>query len=109
MLQLVIYQDSDGREPFQIWFDDLDVHAAAKVTAVLKRMAAGNLAEVKSVGSGVSERRIDWGPGYRVYFAREGDRLIILLGGGTKQRQQQDISAAQARWADYKQRKRKRS
>lgn len=106
MLELVTYQDSSGREPFRVWFSDLDVHAAAKVTATLKRMAAGNLSEVKSVGSGVLERRIDWGPGYRVYFGRDGDRLIVLLGGGTKQRQQQDIAAAQGRWADYKRRKR---
>ena len=106
MLELVTYQDSSGREPVRVWFDDLDVHAAAKVTTSLKRMAAGNLSEVKPVGSGVLERRIDWGPGYRVYFGRDGDRLIVLLGGGTKQRQQQDIAAAQGRWADYRRRKR---
>lgn len=105
MLELVAYRDSEGREPFQLWFEDLDVHAAAKVTSALKRMAAGNLADVKSVGSGVLERRIDWGPGYRVYFGRDGDRLIILLAGGTKQRQQRDIAVALARWTDYKRRK----
>lgn len=63
MLELVIYRDAAGQEPFQAWFDHLDAHSAAKVTAVLKRMAAGSLAEIKSVGSGVSERRIDWGQG----------------------------------------------
>ena len=105
MLQLVNYKTSEGREPFQHWFGDLDVHAAAKVTTALKRMAAGNLSEVKPVGSGVLERRIDWGPGYRVYFGRDGSRLVILLAGGTKQRQQQDIAVAQARWADFKRRR----
>lgn len=59
----------------------------------------------KSVGAGVVERRIDWGPGYRVYFGQEGEKLIILLGGGTKKRQQHDIEDARARWAEYKRRK----
>jgi putative addiction module killer protein len=62
---------------------------------------------VKSVGSGVLEYRIDFGPGYRLYFGRDTDTLIILLAGGTKSRQQKDITAAQERWADYKKRKRK--
>ena len=106
MLEAVTYRDSSGREPFRVWFSEFDVHAAAKVTTALKRMAAGNLSEIKPVGSGVLERRIDWGPGYRVYFGRDGDRFIVLLGGGTKQRQQQDIAAAQAFWADYRRRKR---
>ena len=105
MLELVNYRTLEGQEPFQRWFGDLDVHAAAKVTTALKRMAAGNLSDVKPVGSGVLERRIDWGPGYRVYFGRDGGRLVILLAGGTKQRQQQDIAAAQARWADFKRRR----
>lgn len=96
----------EGRGPFAVWFDDIDVLAARKLTTALKRMAEGNLSEVKPVGGGVLERRIHWGPGYRVYFGRDGERLVILLGGGTKQRQRQDVAAAQARWADYKRRKR---
>jgi putative addiction module killer protein len=95
----------EGREPFQRWFGDLDVHAAAKVTTALKRIAAGSFSEVKPVGSWVLERRIDWGPGYRVYFGRDGSRLVILLAGGTKQRQQQNIAVARARWADFKRRR----
>jgi putative addiction module killer protein len=66
----------------------------------------GNLASVKSVGRGVSELRLDFGPGYRVYFGRDGERLVILLCGGSKRRQQADIDAAQAYWSDYKARKR---
>lgn len=62
----------------------------------------GNLCDVKSVGAGVLERRINWGPGYRVYFGRDGVHLVILLGGGTKQRQDRDIEEARRRWADYK-------
>lgn len=104
-LQLVAYRDGKGHEPFSIWFNDLDSQAAAKIAIALARMAQGNLSDVKPVGSGVSERRIDWGPGYRVYFGRDGERLIILLAGGTKKRQQKDINEALARWSDYKQRK----
>lgn len=68
-------------------------------------MRLGNLASVKSVGDGVSESRIDWGPGYRIYFGREGDELVVLLAGGTKRRQDKDISAAKARWQDYRNRR----
>ena len=60
---------------------------------------------MKPVGKGVSEYRTDFGPGYRVYFGQDGDVLVILLGGGTKKRQNRDISFAQERWADYKVRK----
>jgi len=63
------------------------------------------LSNAKSVGSGVLEYRIDWGPGYRIYFGRDGDEIIILLAGGTKQRQQHDISDARARWLDHRRRK----
>ena len=70
-------------------------------------MENGNFSNVKSVGNGVSERRIDFGPGYRIYFAKDGDNLIILLGGGTKKRQQSDINKAREYWKDYKDRKQK--
>lgn len=66
-----------------------------------------NFSNVKPVGNGVSERRIDFGPGYRIYFAKDGDDLIILLGGGTKKRQQSDIKKAKKYWKDYKDRKQK--
>ena len=69
-------------------------------------MEAGNLSNVRGVGSGVLERRIDVGPGYRVYFGRAGDTLIVLLGGGTKARQQRDIEDARQLWLEYKRRKR---
>ena len=76
-----------------------------KVTVALTRIELGSLSNVKGVGAGVQEFRIDFGPGYRVYFGRDGDWLLILLAGGTKSRQQKDIAAAQKRWADYKKRK----
>ena len=78
-------------------------NGAGKTT--LLRLAAGNVSHVKSVGQGVSELKIDFGPGYRVYFGRDGLQLVILLGGGTKKRQQADIAEAQNRWSDYKRRK----
>jgi putative addiction module killer protein len=99
------FLDTRGRSPFAGWFDSLDPQAAAKVAVTLMRMEQGNLSNVKPVGGGVLEYRIDFGPGYRVYFGRDGDTLIILLAGGTKRRQQDDIAAAQTRWTEYKQRK----
>lgn len=78
----------------------------ARVAKSLIQLALGNLSEVKSVGAGVLERRLNFGPGYRVYFGRDGDLLIILLAGGTKSRQQRDIETAHACWKDYKKRKR---
>ena len=100
------YVDAEGRSRYARWFDRLDARAAAKVATALVRMEQGNLSNAKGVGAGVSEYRIDFGPGYRVYFGKDGDTLIILLGGGTKKRQQKDIEAAQDLWREYKQRKR---
>lgn len=105
MFEVVRYVTQGGRQPFTEWHRGLDAHAAVRVDIVVDRMAAGNLADTKSVGAGVLERRIDWGPGYRIYFAREGNQRVVLLGGGTKQRQQVDIERAHVRWADYKQRR----
>jgi len=100
------YVDTQGRSPYARWFDRLNARAAAKVTTAAVRMEHGNLSNAQSVGGGVYEYRIDFGPGYRVYFGKDGDTLIILLGGGTKKRQQKDIDAAQDLWREYKQRKR---
>ena len=94
-----------GRSPFTKWLRALSVHAAAKVATALERVADGKLSSVKSVGGGVLEHKIDFGPGYRIYFGRDGERLIILLAGGTKQRQQDDIRQARANWEDYRKRK----
>src|SRR3954466_4407258 len=102
------FLDTRGRSPFAGWFDSLDPQAAAKVAVALTRMEQGNLSNVKTVGGGVLEYRIDFGPGYRVYFGRDGDTLVILLAGGTKKRQQSDIDAAHGYWQDYKQAKRGR-
>ncbi|WNB76391.1 type II toxin-antitoxin system RelE/ParE family toxin [Methylomonas koyamae] len=108
MIQIHEYTDTNGRSPFADWFNDLDAPVAAKIAAAIIRLEQGNFSNAKGVGAGVSEFRIDSGPGYRIYFGKDGERLVILLAGGTKKRQQQDIENAQARWADYKQRKRHR-
>ena len=107
MMEIREFIDVDGRTPFAKWFDRLDARAAAKVATALVRMEQGNLSNVKGVGSGVFECRIDSGPGYRVYFGKDGDTLIVLLGGGTKRRQQQDIETARMLWREYKRRSRR--
>jgi putative addiction module killer protein len=99
------YLDRQGRSPYKAWFDRLNAQAAAKVATGVTRLALGNISNVKGVGSGVFELRIDFGPGYRIYFGKDGEHLVILVGGGTKQRQQRDINAAIANWEDYKRRK----
>ena len=105
MIELRGYIDGRGHRRFAKWLEDLDAAAAAKVTIALSRMAQGNFSNAKGMGSGVYEYRIDFGPGYRIYFGKDGARLVILVGGGTKKRQQADIATAQACWADYKRRK----
>jgi putative addiction module killer protein len=105
MLELRGYVDQKGSKPFANWLESLDASAAAKVAMGLTRIELGNFSNVKSVGSGVYEHKIDFGPGYRIYFGKDGDKLVILLGGGTKKRQNRDIQDAQASWMDYKRRK----
>lgn len=105
ILELREYLTADGRSPYAVWFERLNREAAVKVAAALARMQQGNLSNAKGVGAGVYEYRIDFGPGYRIYFGKDGDRMVILVGGGTKKRQEHDIQTAVARWQDYKQRK----
>ena len=104
-IRLLEYLDAEGRSPYGAWFDGLNAPAAAKVVAALYQLAAGNRSNVKGVGSGVFERKIDFGPGYRIYFGKDGDSVIILLGGSTKQRQQHAIEVVKERWAAYRRRK----
>jgi putative addiction module killer protein len=101
-VRVLEYNDTNGRSPYKDWFDGLDAQAAAKVAVAVTRMSLGNLSNVKPVGEGVLEFRIDFGPGYRIYFGRDGSEIIILLGGGSKKSQQWDIGTAKTRWADYK-------
>ncbi len=104
-IRVAEYLDPSSRSPFRRWFDDLDAVAAAKVSTALYRLGQGNFSNVKGVGGGVFEYRIDFGPGYRVYFGKDGTAFVILLGGSTKKRQSLAVAAAAGAWTDYKRRK----
>lgn len=105
MVEVREYVDAKGRVPYRDWVAKLDAGTRARIITAVLRVEGGNFSAAKSVGSGVSELRLDFGPGYRVYFCKDGDRLVILLGGGTKKRQQKDIEEAHTLWAEYKKRK----
>jgi putative addiction module killer protein len=105
MIEIREFLDTNGRSLYAAWFDSLNAEAAAKVTTAVTRISLGNFSNVEGVGSGVFEYKLDFGPGYRIYFGKDGDKLVILLGGGMKKRQARDISAAVANWQDYKRRK----
>ena len=106
MIRVEDYVTQAGNSPFARWFDSLDSQAAAKVTTALERMARGNVSNEKRLGGGILEYRINFGPGYRIYYGREGNSIVILLGGGIKQGQNSDIAVAQRLWSEYKRRKR---
>ncbi|TBR20698.1 type II toxin-antitoxin system RelE/ParE family toxin [bacterium] len=98
------YRDSDGRCPFSEWISGLDDPTAARVMAYVDRMKGGNFGKSKPVGSGVSELKIDFGPGFRVYYVRDGDVIVVLLCGGNKGSQGADIRKAMGYAADYRDR-----
>lgn len=106
MVELREYLSANNRSPYGLWFRGLDTVAAFKVVTAVTRLEAGNTSNVKAVGEGVNELKIDFGPGYRVYFGWDGSEMVILLGGGTKKRQDADIKKAQSYWIDYRTRKR---
>ncbi len=105
-IRVLEYLDPGGRSPYAAWFNGLNAPAAAKVAVALYQLAARNFSNVKGVGAGVFERKVDFGPGYRIYFGKDGQDVVILLGGSTKQRQQQAIEIAQERWKAYRRRAR---
>jgi len=104
MLRIEEYLREDGSSPYQVWFDRIPAQAAAKVATAILRVAAGNMSSIKWF-SGLGEIRIDWGPGYRVYLLRDGETLMVLLGGGTKASQRKDIEQAKMLLVEYKKRK----
>jgi putative addiction module killer protein len=106
MIDIREYVGLDGRNQFTDWFNRLNSEAARKIVTALYRLGLGNFSKVKGVGGGVFECRIDFGPGYRVYFGKDGETVVILLCGGTKKRQQSDIGLAQEFWLDYKKQQR---
>jgi putative addiction module killer protein len=106
MIDIREYLGRDGRNLFGEWFDRLNSEAARRVATALYRLGLGNFSNVKGVGGGVFEYHIDFGPGYRIYFGKDGERIVILLCGGTKQRQQEEIALASKCWLEYKLQKR---
>lgn len=103
--EIRLYRSADGRVPFSEWFDSLDdVRTKQRIDARLARIRVGNFGDAKMVGGGVHELRLDFGPGYRIYFAQEGRTIVILLCGGDKSTQQRDIKRAKQFWLSYQQR-----
>jgi putative addiction module killer protein len=100
------YLDAAGRSPFARWFERLNAVAAAKVSTAIYRLGEGNFSNVKGVGAGVFETKIDFGPGYRVYFGKDRETLIVLLGGSAKKDQADAVARAIDAWVAYKASKR---
>ena len=106
MFEVQSYLDPEGKDPYTQWLARLpDRQAKARIVVRVGRMAAGNSGDHKPVADGVWELRIDWGPGYRVYYAQAGKRLILLVAGGDKRTQQADIAQALANWHDWQHRR----
>ena len=104
-MELILYEQEDGRCPFSDWVQRLrDRQAQSRILLRLQQVRAGNLGDYSSVGDGAMELRIHIGAGYRVYFGRSGAELVILLCGGDKDSQQKDIQRAKKLWADWKRR-----
>ena len=99
------YITEEGKNHYRRWFNSLSVEYASKVVAARVRMMAGSLGNVKPIDGTLKEYRIDWGPGIRIYIIQDGDRLIVLLGGGTKSGQKADIKQAKELRDEYDARK----
>ena len=103
MINLVRYQQTNGNEPFSDWLNGVrDKIAQARIRIRLRQVEAGNFGDCESVGEGVSELRMHVGAGYRVYFGRHGQTVVVLLCGGDKRTQTNDIKRAKLFWADWK-------
>ena len=99
--EIRIYEDEEGRAPFSEWMDRQEAPLYGRVMARLERVELGNLGDHRGVGDGVFELKIDFGPGYRVYFGLDGSELVVLLIGGAKKTQRRDIEIAKQYWRNY--------
>lgn len=105
-MKLFRYQRKDGIVPISVWLNEVrDKTMQARIRMRLKRLATGNLGDIKPVGGGVSELRLHFGPGYRVYLAQCGSSWLLLLCGGTKSNQNNDIALAKKYFEDWKERR----
>lgn len=103
MYELFIYETSEHEFPFEIWLNDVrDLKTQAIIRAKLDRLRLGLFGNTKSVSSGVFELKVDYGPGYRIYFGLAGQLVILLLWGGSKKTQASDIERASTYWQNYK-------
>ena len=103
--EVIVYQTESGREPFNEWLDSLkDAKTVARIISRLERVELGNYGDAKSVGEGVKELRYTFGAGYRVYFAKVENTVLLLLCGGDKSSQRRDVKTAQSYWQDYRRR-----
>lgn len=104
IFRVVEFLDDRGRSPFRRWFERVDPSAAGRVTTALYRMEQGNFSNMRSLGGGIEEYRIDAGPGYRIYLGRPDGCTLLVLGAGIKGTQRRDIEANRMRWRHYRQR-----
>jgi len=108
MYELRHYVDPTGQDPFVQWLDNLkDRQAQARIAMRLTRLENGNFGDCKPIGDGIWELRVDWGPGYRVYYAIEGKHVVLLCEGWDKRTQTADIARAIARWNEWQTRSKK--
>lgn len=102
---VIYYETTEGKEPYKEWFEELcDERARAKIRVRIRRASLGNFGHCRILGDGVSELKVDYGPGYRVYFGVAGNKLIVLLCGGDKRTQTEDIEQAKFLWKCYRSR-----
>jgi putative addiction module killer protein len=101
--QIIFYTDRDGNEPFQLWLDALrDKQGRRRIINRLLRIQQGNYGDVEPIGEGLSELRLFFEPGYRVYFGEDAGNIVVILSGGDKSSQDSDIENAKAYWQEYK-------
>lgn len=106
MFEIRRYRTAAGKEPFTDWLSGLrDRQAQVRILVRLERLELGNFGDCKFLQDGVHELRVDWGPGYRVYFGRDGQAVVVLLCGGDKRKQDADIRKAVDLWQEYRNRK----